>query len=88
MKEFTYQVKSKNGIHARPAGKIVSLAKSFDSSIKIYNEGKEADGKRLLSVMGLGAICGARLTFKIEGKDEERASNELLALLHSMPSEE
>ena len=82
MKEFTYIVKSKNGIHARPAGKIASLAKGFESNIKIYNNEKEADAKRLLSIMGLGAVYGTELIFKIEGNDEEMAQNELLALLN------
>ena len=64
MIEFSYKVKSKNGIHARPAGKIVSLAKTLNSKITIYNENKEAEATRLLSIMGLGASYGKTLIFK------------------------
>ena len=84
MKEFSYVVKSKNGIHARPAGKIVNLAKGFESTIKIYKNEKEADAKRLLSIMGLGASCGTQLVFKIEGSDETEAQRELLSLLNTL----
>ncbi len=88
MKEFSYTVKSKNGIHARPAGKIVNLAKGFTSSIKIYNNQREADAKRLLSIMGLGATYGTSLCFKIEGKDENEAERELKSLLVALESED
>ncbi len=88
MKEISYIVKSKNGIHARPAGKIVNLAKGFESTIKIYKNEKEADAKRLLSIMGLGASYGTELVFKIEGSDEERAKNELLVLLNNIERQE
>lgn len=88
MKEFSYIVKNKNGIHARPAGKIVTLAKGYECSIRIYKEEKEADAKRLLSVMGLGATKGAELVFKLEGKDEEKAEAELKKLLQELQSEE
>ena len=33
MKEFKYVIKDNEGIHARPAGELVKLAKSFESSV-------------------------------------------------------
>ena len=63
-------------------GLVIKLAKGFESNIKIHNNEKEADAKRLLSIMGLGAVYGTELIFKIEGSDEEMAQNELLALLN------
>ena len=73
MREFNYTIKDKNGLHARPAGMLVTAAKGFESEIKISLNGKEADGKRLLSVMSLGAKCGATLHFEINGRDEDQA---------------
>ena len=35
MKEFKYVIKDNEGIHARPAGELVKLAKSFESSVMI-----------------------------------------------------
>ena len=43
MKEFKYVVTDPEGIHARPAGELVKLAKSFESSVMIEKEGKKAD---------------------------------------------
>jgi phosphocarrier protein len=77
MKQFTYQIQDPNGLHARPAGALAKVAKGFSSHIKVKNGKKEADGKRLLSLMSLGAIHGATLCFSIEGEDEDTAAAEL-----------
>ena len=42
MKEFKYVITDNEGIHARPAGELVKLAKSFESSVMIEKEGKGA----------------------------------------------
>ena len=77
MKEFTYTITDKNGMHARPAGKLATYAKRFSSDIRVRTNEKEADGKRLLSLMGLGATHGTMLTFVISGEDEDTACEEL-----------
>ena len=43
MKEFKYVITDNEGIHARPAGELVKLAKSFEASVMIEKEGKKAD---------------------------------------------
>lgn len=78
MKTFTKTVADPNGLHARPAGKLAALAKSFTATVTVEANGKEADCKRLLSVMGLGAACGTALRFTIQGEDEEQAYTALL----------
>ena len=77
MREFRYVDEDNNGLHARPAGMLASVCKGFDSEIKVLADGKEADGKRLLSLMSLGAKCGTELHFKINGTDEEEAERAL-----------
>lgn len=77
MKEFTYTIQDKDGMHARPAGRLTACAKQFASSITVKANGKTADAKRLISLMMLGAVCGTTLTFSITGEDEERAVVEL-----------
>ena len=78
MKTFTKTVADPNGLHARPAGKLAALAKRFAATVTVTANGKEADCKRLLSVMGLGAVYGTALRFTITGEDEETAYNALL----------
>lgn len=73
MKEFTYQIEDPNGMHARPAGKLATFAKQFTSSVRVRAGEKEADGKRLLALMTLGAVHGTTLHFILEGADEEEA---------------
>ena len=73
MKRFVYKLEAENGLHARPAGALASYAREFKSSIKISALGKEADAKRLLSLMSLGATYGTELHFEIDGEDEDIA---------------
>ena len=77
MKSFTYTVADEHGVHARPAGVIVGCAKNFSSSVTVKRENREANAKRLLSLMGLGAKCGDLLEFFVEGSDEQAAAKEL-----------
>ena len=77
MKEFTYTVQDKNGMHARPAGRLATFAKQFSAQIKVECNGKEADGKRLLALMSLGATLGSDLIFSITGEDEDAAASAL-----------
>ena len=77
MKEFVFKILDKNGLHARPAGAISAKAKEFSSKITVYSGEKEADAKRLLSLMSLGAVSGTELCFHIEGEDESVAIEEM-----------
>lgn len=82
MKEFTYTIQDKDGMHARPAGRLAATAKKFASNISVRANGKTADAKRLIALMMLGAVCGTTLTFSVSGEDEERASLELESFCH------
>lgn len=73
MKEIKHIIKDPQGIHARPAGVLVKQAGEFSSKITITNKGKQADAKRILAVMSLGAKSGEELDFLIEGEDEQVA---------------
>lgn len=71
MKTFTHTVTDELGIHARPAGHLVNMAKSYEDTIIIKKGDKEADAKKLLQVMSLGAKMGDTLIFEIDGECEE-----------------
>lgn len=73
MKEFTYTITDPQGIHARPAGELVKLAKEFSSKITISKEGKSGDCKKIFVVMGLGIKGGMEVKFCFDGEDEEEA---------------
>ena len=83
MREFTYQIEDPNGMHARPAGRLATFSKQFDADIRVRAGEKEADGKRLLALMSLGATHGTELAFSICGEDEENAATSLEVYLRA-----
>ena len=58
MKQFTYTIKDELGVHARPAGLLVKLAKKYASKVTIEKDGKTCDMRKLMAVMGLGIKQG------------------------------
>ncbi len=81
MKEFTYVITDKEGIHARPAGELVKLAKEYTSRVSVIKEGKKADAKKVFGLMGLGVKNGMEITVQIEGEDEDTAAAAVEAFL-------
>ncbi len=83
MKEFTYVITDKEGIHARPAGELVKLAKEYTSSVSIIKDGKKADAKKVFGLMGLGVKNGMEITVQVEGDDEEAACEGIKTFLEN-----
>jgi len=79
MKEFTYTITDPAGIHARPAGILVKKTQPYASEITLVKGDKQANGKSMLSIMGLGARNGDEITVQAEGADEADAIAELEA---------
>ncbi len=81
MREFTYRITDKEGIHARPAGELVKTAKEFASSVSVTKDGKTVDAKKLFGLMGLGVKQGMEITVQVNGEDEDAAAAALEAFL-------
>ncbi len=77
MKEFTYTIKDKIGIHARPAGMLVQIAKEAKSTTTIECKDKSADLKKIFSLMALSVKCGDTVTVRVSGEDEEQVCQNL-----------
>lgn len=73
MKEFSFRIRKENGLHARPAGQLVSLTEKYTSNITLGKDNKIASAKGLFALMGLGIAQGDNITVKCEGDDEEVA---------------
>lgn len=82
MKQFTYTIKDELGVHARPAGLLVKLAKKYASKVTIEKDGKTCDMRKLMAVMGLGIKQGETITVTVEGEDETVAAEEIAAFLN------
>ena len=81
MKTIKHTVKDPGGIHARPAGAIVSEAKKFSSEIKMTSGDKSGDCKRIFSLMGMSLKCGDSFTIEISGADEDAAAEALTKVI-------
>lgn len=81
MKEIKYVIQDEQGIHARPAGELVKVAKEAASSVTIIKEGKSADAKKIFGIMGLGVKKGMEITVQVEGADEDEAASKIEAFL-------
>ena len=73
MKEFSYTIKDKVGIHARPAGMLTKLAKGFASDIVIKKGENSVNVEKLIMLMGMGIKFGDTVTVTISGADETAA---------------
>ena len=69
------------GLHARPAARIVRLASSFDSDIEICKDGVGVNGKSIMGVMMLAAEEGSIIRVRTEGSDEAAALEALKELV-------
>ena len=72
---------NKLGLHARAAAKLVQLAETYSSEIKIRKDNVEANGKSILSVLLLAAPMGTELTFIATGQDETAALDAIANLI-------
>lgn len=79
MKQFDYEVTDPLGIHARPAGELVKVAKTFSSTVTVTKDGKSADAKRLIALMSLGVKQGNKISVSIDGADEDDAAAKIEA---------
>lgn len=70
------------GLHARAAAKLVACSEAFQSSIRLARDGREVDGKSIMSVMMLAASCGTDIELIIEGEDENQARDALVTLIN------
>ena len=71
------------GLHARPAARIVRLANGFAAEIQLAKDGLEVNGKSIMGVMMLAAECGSSITIRANGHDAEQAVEALAELVAS-----
>ncbi len=83
MLETRILIINKLGLHARAAAKLVSTASAYSSKIKIAHNGKEVDGKSIMSVMMLAACKGSEITVKADGEDKEQAIQAITDLINN-----
>jgi phosphocarrier protein HPr len=74
---------NQEGLHARPAARIVRLASTFESEVELAKDGLEVNGKSIMGVMMLAAECGSSITIRANGPDADAAVQALAELVES-----
>lgn len=67
----------KEGLHLRPAARLVRHANACRSSIRIKAHGKVADARSILSILLLCATVGTVLEVEVCGDDEVSAVSDV-----------
>jgi phosphocarrier protein len=81
MIEREARIVNQEGLHARPAAKIVRLASSFESEIELVKDGLAVNGKSIMGVMMLAAELGSSIMIRADGPDAELAVEALTQLV-------
>ena len=78
MTEIIVEIKNEQGLHARPSGQIVNIAKKYNLTLEIEKVGENeiVDAKNVFGVMTLGAAKGEKLKLRAISKNEENIENE------------
>jgi len=79
--ELTLTVIDPSGLHARPAAKFVQAASRFASRIVIRHDGREADAKSLIALLGLTIRPASEVVLVADGPDADAALAALAAEL-------
>lgn len=71
MIEKTYIIISDEGLHARPASKLVGAVSPFSAEVKMLYKEREVNLKSIMGVMSLGVSKGHTIKITADGSDEE-----------------
>lgn len=77
----TIVIKSKNGLHARPASLLVNACLAFESEIFLIKDDNKANARSIMNLMAMGIVCGDEITVSAEGIDAEEAENKIISII-------
>lgn len=69
------------GVHARPAAKLVQVANLYDCAISLKVGSSTIDAKSVLSIMKLAIRPGTVVIIQAEGREEQIAAEAIVELL-------
>ena len=83
MKSAETKIINRLGLHARAAARLLKLATEFKSDVILSKAGKQANAKRIMDLLMLGAMKGSSITVSAQGPDEDRALNAIVTLINN-----
>lgn len=81
MISFTYTVKDKDGIHARPAALFAQGCSNFVSTVSITKGDQTVDGKNVTAILSLGCRQNEQIKIDVDGEDEVLAFEKIKFVL-------
>jgi len=83
------EIKNVKGLHARAAAAFVKIADNFaDTEITVIKGSQEVSGRSILGLLTLAASKGTVITIKTDGKDAEKALQQLVDLVNAKFNED
>jgi len=83
MLEETVVLVNKVGLHARPAALLVKAASGFSCDVELVKEDKIFNAKSIMTLMSAGLKQNDTIIVRVNGKDEARALETVVALIKS-----
>ena len=74
-------IRSRQGLHARPAALFVQVANRFKSTIRVRKGLQEVDGKSIMGLLTLAASRGSTIQVTAKGADAQEAMHALEQLI-------
>ena len=83
MPEATVTLRNPTGLHARPAKIFARAAAATLADVTVTKDGREVNGKSVLSVLTLDCHHGDEIVIRTQGQGAEEALMELVQLVES-----
>jgi phosphotransferase system HPr (HPr) family protein len=81
--EATVTLQNPTGLHARPAKIFAQAAAAAPADVTVTKDGREVNGKSVLSVLTLDCHQGDQIVIRTEGEGANSALEELVRLVES-----
>ena len=75
------EITNRLGLHLRAADQFVRLAQRFQCEIRVHYQGNQCNGKSILDLTILAAVCGTRLDLEACGPDAVAAVEALAVVV-------
>ncbi len=77
-------VKSKNGIHARPASEIVTLCGAFEGEVYLIKNDTRYNAKSIMSIMQMGLLYGESFCASASGEGADALEKAIKDIIESI----
>ncbi len=84
MQQFDFVFHDEAGLHARPAARLMQLAKQLPCTVTLQKGEKTADMKNLVKMMGLAICQNDTVRITVEGEGEVDAVAQIRSILEQV----